>query len=344
MQGEHLDRPRADAGDRAQPRPAALVVGRAQVGAPGGDLARGPAQRQRAARGEVERLQARRGRRPASVARRRQVAQPGARAASGPCVQHDPPLDRRGALELDQLLADRPRQRLERVGAPAHAQVAAGRGPSARSAGRRGSGRRTGAGRRRRRARSASARWPPRRRRRARPRRRTRRAPPTAGPRGPRRARPRRAAAACSTEPTRRCTPSIPPPGEPQGPDRTHLSPHLDHRRATLRERAATGRRGEARERQARVGERVQRQQRAEHDHDVADAEDVAHGPARGHGEHVAEEGEVRMGDSASSSRTRRPSGRRPRWRARRGRRASRRRWRRSTSRLRPPPSAASHR
>ena len=51
---------------------------------------------------------------PASVAAAGQVAQAGGRAAPAEAGD-DPPLDGRGALGLDELLADRPRQRLERA-------------------------------------------------------------------------------------------------------------------------------------------------------------------------------------------------------------------------------------
>jgi len=120
VQREHLDRPAPDPGDRAQPAPAPLVVGGAQVHAAAGDLARGAAQRQRAAGGEVEALQ-QGGRRGGEAVGGGQVAQPGggAPAAEPP---HDPSLDRDRAVELDELLCDRPGQGLERVGPAVDAQ------------------------------------------------------------------------------------------------------------------------------------------------------------------------------------------------------------------------------
>jgi len=120
VEAEHLDRPPPDAGDRAQAPPGALVVGSAQVSAPGRDLVRGAAQRDRPPRGQVVALQ--QGGRGARDPRRRgEVAQARRRAPPAE-AEHDAPLDRDGAREVDELLGDRPRERLERVGAAADPQ------------------------------------------------------------------------------------------------------------------------------------------------------------------------------------------------------------------------------
>ena len=81
VQGEALHRPRADAGQRPQPPPAALVIGIAQRDAPARHLARGAAQRQRPPGREVEGLQQRR-RGAGERARARQVR---AAPCRGPC-------------------------------------------------------------------------------------------------------------------------------------------------------------------------------------------------------------------------------------------------------------------
>src|SRR5664280_3137303 len=60
VQREYLHRPAADAGDRAQPAPAVLVLGAVQVDAPEGYLACGVHERQRARARQVEGLQQRR--------------------------------------------------------------------------------------------------------------------------------------------------------------------------------------------------------------------------------------------------------------------------------------------
>ncbi len=125
MQGQHLDGPRADPRDRAQPPPHALMLGVVQVGAAARHLAGDAHKQARTRTDEVEGLKARR-----RGARERRgggnVAQrPLASLPARPARAHrrdDPPLNRGRALVLDQLLADRPRQRLERLGTSAGAQ------------------------------------------------------------------------------------------------------------------------------------------------------------------------------------------------------------------------------
>ena len=116
-----------------------LVLGAVQVDAPERHLAGGAHERQRTSAGEVEGLQQRR-RGPGEFRRRGQIAQ----RARGAVPADRPPaergeqstLDRRGALVLDQLLADRPGERLEGLGAPRSRAATAGAGPNGRSAGR----------------------------------------------------------------------------------------------------------------------------------------------------------------------------------------------------------------
>ena len=88
----------------------------AEVRAARGHLARHAHQRDRALRGEPAGVQLR-GRAPGEEGRGRRRAQ---RSAGAPAAvaSHDPPLDRRGAAGLDQLLADRPGERLERLRPP----------------------------------------------------------------------------------------------------------------------------------------------------------------------------------------------------------------------------------
>jgi hypothetical protein len=74
VQPEHLDRPRADAGDRTQPPPALLVLAAVQIDAPARDLARRAHERERAGAGELEGLEQRR-RGPRQHLDRGQVAQ-----------------------------------------------------------------------------------------------------------------------------------------------------------------------------------------------------------------------------------------------------------------------------
>ena len=116
-----------------QPLPGALVLGR-EVDAAARHLARALDHRQRARRRQVAGLRARpahgpRARRPRRVAQRPQA--PGAPAPDQPA------LDRRGALGLDQLLGDRPGERLERLGAAQRAQPRACGGSSGPSSGSR---------------------------------------------------------------------------------------------------------------------------------------------------------------------------------------------------------------
>ena len=148
---------RAGAGRRA---------GVGEVDAAGGDLARRSATSASArARREVDRGQL--GRAP----RRRSPRPRARRAARGRCrvaarglrppAAHDPPLDRGRARGLDQLLGDRPGERLPRPGRRRGA-ARAGAGSPGRAAGRAEARVERRAGRRRRRARSASARSRPR--------------------------------------------------------------------------------------------------------------------------------------------------------------------------------------
>ena len=147
-----------------------------------------------------------------------------------PSRADEPALDRERPLELDQLLGDRPRQRLPRLGAAVDAQRAGARAPPGRSAGRRealverpqvvvdaereahpldrrgGRRPRVAAGREQHALAARSARPP--------------RAP----------ARRRRAAAACSVAPRRRRMPSPRAAPDAERPRRRHLDPQLDRR------------------------------------------------------------------------------------------------------------------
>ena len=129
-QRHHLHGPRADPGDPPQAPPAALVIGVPQVDPSARHLPGDTCQRQRAGAGEVEGLKQRR-RGPGQRRRRRQIAQvartarrrrhtPAGPAPSEP--SHHTALDLRGALVLDQLLAHRPRERLERLRAASDPQ------------------------------------------------------------------------------------------------------------------------------------------------------------------------------------------------------------------------------
>jgi hypothetical protein len=125
VQRECLDRPWPDATDRVQAPPAALVIGIVQIDVPACNLT-GNAHEQVGARlGEIEGMQASRGN-GREHARRGHVAQlTGAPLPTDPArpeLTHDPPLDPGGALELDQLLADRPGERLKRLRTASHAQ------------------------------------------------------------------------------------------------------------------------------------------------------------------------------------------------------------------------------
>ena len=111
-QGQHLERPVADAADRAEPAPPALVVAVVQVDAAARDLAGGANQRDRAP-GQIHRLE-----------QRRRREHRGGRdhayrlAGTGAQLADEPGAHCRGPRKLDQLLADRPGERLERVGLP----------------------------------------------------------------------------------------------------------------------------------------------------------------------------------------------------------------------------------
>lgn len=111
--------PAPDPRDRAQPSPPALVVRVVQVDAPGGNLAGGADERDRPRTRQAERFEPRRCLTRERL-RARGIAHPAERAAASE-RRHQSPLDRRRPLGLDQLLADRPRQRLEwlrRAGRP----------------------------------------------------------------------------------------------------------------------------------------------------------------------------------------------------------------------------------
>src|SRR5436305_10385297 len=120
VEGELLDRPRTDLPDAAQAPPAALVVAVVQVDAPGRDLARAEHERERAPGGEVARLELG-GRAAGHRGRRRGVAKRAARRPSA-VAPGEPPLYRERAVDLDQLLGDRPLERLERIGDPRRPQ------------------------------------------------------------------------------------------------------------------------------------------------------------------------------------------------------------------------------
>ena len=86
-----------------------------------GDLARDAPQGDRAAAGKLEGLEQRRRCRGQGCGGR-QIAQ-GAPGRAPAETGDDAPLDHRGALELDQLLADRPGERLERLRPARRAQA-----------------------------------------------------------------------------------------------------------------------------------------------------------------------------------------------------------------------------
>jgi hypothetical protein len=141
VQRELLHRPRADARDRAQPPPAALVLGAVQVDAHRAQ----PRARRARARARGRRPESKdcssAGAVPASVAgagrSRRPPAPSQSSAARRPSEATQAALDRDRPLVLDQLLADRPGERLERLRAPADAQprAPAQRAPDQRIAG-----------------------------------------------------------------------------------------------------------------------------------------------------------------------------------------------------------------
>ena len=108
----------ADARDRPQASPAGFRVGRLEVDAAGGDLARGAGSARASARARGRRTRAAPGPGPATTPggadnrARSAAARSGVRAGTT-----EPPFDRRPPLVLDQLLAHRPGERLERLGA-----------------------------------------------------------------------------------------------------------------------------------------------------------------------------------------------------------------------------------
>ena len=119
LEGQLLERPRADVRDRAQAPPRALVIA-LEVGPAGRHLAGGLDHRDRALAGQPAGLEL--GRRAArQPLGRGHVAQRAAGAAA-PVAAHQAALDAEGPLGVDQLLADRPGQRLERLGAAPRAQ------------------------------------------------------------------------------------------------------------------------------------------------------------------------------------------------------------------------------
>ena len=178
--------------DPAQPPPARLVVGAVEVDAAGGDLARGPHQRQRAAGGQVEGLQQRRGlRRPAPRPAERRADR--CAGSGGPAGRSagagSPPRARTRSA------ARRPPRRAPRTDPGARRPAGRGwRAAPARSAGRSESARRTRAGPGRCRAPAASARSPTAPAHGCRRGRRTAPGRAPAGRPGPSPARPRRAA------------------------------------------------------------------------------------------------------------------------------------------------------
>ena len=195
--------------------PAPLVVGVAQVDAP---LATSRAARRSASARPAERSKdsSSAGAVPASAAalgRSRSVVA----GAPRPSAAHDPPLDPGGARVLDQLLADRPGQRLERLRPARRAQP--GRAAHERADQRVGA---EAAVERREVVVDAEREAHPRERdlagaARARPRRRSARCARRPARRARAPAAPRRAAAARARRRARRITPSAPPPGSRSG-------------------------------------------------------------------------------------------------------------------------------
>ena len=92
----------------------------AEVGASGGHLARRAHERDRALGRQAARVEL--GRRAARQPGRRGRRAQRAAGAPAPVAAHDAALDRGRAAGLDQLLADRPGERLEGLGPPARAQ------------------------------------------------------------------------------------------------------------------------------------------------------------------------------------------------------------------------------
>ncbi len=115
------------------------MVGPVEVHASARHLACRAHERDRPSAGEVQGLEQRRCR-PGQRRRRRKVPQAGVgRMRLGPAPSqrsHQPPLDRGRALVLDQLLADRPGQRLERLRTASSPAAMAAGAASARSADR----------------------------------------------------------------------------------------------------------------------------------------------------------------------------------------------------------------
>jgi hypothetical protein len=112
-QGQHLHGPVADPADRAQAPPSSLVVGIVEIHPARGDLAGGAHDRGGASRRQIEGRQ-QRGRLPGEHVRGGSIAHP-RHLTAAPQPRDQAPLDAGGPLELDQLLADGPDQRLERI-------------------------------------------------------------------------------------------------------------------------------------------------------------------------------------------------------------------------------------
>ena len=168
MERQHLDRPRADPGNRTEPLPAPLVVGIVEVDPPAGDLARrpGPAPGPSRRRGPATAAgQARcRPGRPAAGSRPARCARRSSRPSVGPA---QPPHGARWPRPARTRSAARrsPRRAPRRALACARREARAGASASGRSADRRRSGAGTAAGPHRPPARSASvrSRGPPQR-------------------------------------------------------------------------------------------------------------------------------------------------------------------------------------
>ena len=140
-----------------------------QVDAAAGDLARRAHEGDRAALGEVEATASSAGAVPPRRRRDGTSRRPVCAGSARPSRRTMRRSIATAARELDELLADRPRQGLERLRPAPRTAATGATAPTRRSAGRRGSARGTRRGRRRRPARSASARSPPRTSRASRP-------------------------------------------------------------------------------------------------------------------------------------------------------------------------------
>jgi hypothetical protein len=114
FQSEHLDRPRPNARNHAQPAPAALMLWVVQIDASTGNLACRAHKQARAGTGKVARLKTRR-RSTRKNGRRGNVTQTTAITTTWSEQSNDAPLNRSGPRIVDQLLADRPRERLKRL-------------------------------------------------------------------------------------------------------------------------------------------------------------------------------------------------------------------------------------